>query len=125
MDFPGSSVSLDMDEFSNPDFQECCANFLCSAATEIIPEFAAKAYKAGIEIVETRNTAEPVLITSMFMTMMLHFGESAATECPLIRKRVRDDCIWSEGSAAPWRRAPSYLVVSECLQTQVTPTNIP
>jgi hypothetical protein len=112
MDFPGSSVSLDVSEFAKPCFQNAFASFLCRAALENIPCFAEKAHKAGVEVVETRGTPDPSLVTTMFMTMIRQFGESVTAECPLIRKRIHDDRIWSERATSPWRRSPAYLIVS-------------
>jgi hypothetical protein len=109
MSFPGSSVALTSEEFSKTCFQENFASFLCRVATEKIPLFAEKSQKAGIEVVETREAANPALITSMLMIMLRQFG--VPVNVPPFQKRVRDDCVWSEGSSGPWRRSPSYLVV--------------
>lgn len=109
MNFPGSSIAFDSEEFGKSCFQENLASLLCRAATENIPMFAEKAQKAGVEVVETRDTADPALITSMLMIMLRQC--SVETSCPAFTKRVKDDCVWSKGAAGPWRRAPSYLVV--------------
>jgi hypothetical protein len=111
MNFPGSSVAFPMDEFRKPSFQNNLATFLCRAATENIPRFAARIQKAGVKVIESRGTTNPALITDMLATMLEAFGRPATSDCPLIRKRVYDDCIWSEGAVRPWRRSPAYLVV--------------
>ena len=82
-------------------------------AAEGITQFAAKAFKSGKEVIENRGRPDPSMITSMLMTMLRQIGEDA--DLPAIKKRIQDDCMWSEGATAPWRRSPYYLIVSPLL----------
>ena len=82
-------------------------------ASESYPQFSEKVFKAQTEVAETRGTASPTIITSLLAGMLLQVGYEV--NCPRIRKRIGDDCIWSEGAKAPWRRSPAYLTVSKAI----------
>ncbi|PTU19909.1 hypothetical protein P175DRAFT_0547899, partial [Aspergillus ochraceoroseus IBT 24754] len=101
--FPGTTVSLSCKDFQNPNFQGCLASFLEKASVESLGKFAAKTRKAGIEISEDRNTANPALITQFLMTLLEMNGKRV--NLPVLRKHVKDDACWDK-SRLPWRRSP-------------------
>lgn len=113
-DFPGYAVSIPYSEFAQPSFQENLASFLEQASTESIKQFAAQVFKAGSTVFESRETADPSLITQMLMTLLEVNGHRV--QPPVIRKRVRDEVYWSEGADKPWRRSPYWLVLRVALQ---------
>ena len=57
---------------------------------------------------ESRDTANPTLVTELLMTLLEAHGQRIAPS--LIQKRVRDDVCWASGAENPWRRSPFWLV---------------
>jgi hypothetical protein len=108
-DFPGCAVAIPFSEFTNDSFQNNLAAFLEQASTESIKRFAARTNKAGSSICESRDTADPSLITEMLMTLLEVNGYRIFPA--LMRKRVRDDVCWTNGAENPWRRCPFWLVL--------------
>lgn len=82
--------------------------FLEHACRESVKDFAAHAFKAGTQIFEYRNTAEPGLVTSMLMAILQENGRGIAPK-PL-QKMVRDDVCWKNADK-PWRRLPYWLIL--------------
>lgn len=107
--FPGSAVAVPYSTFTDASFQDSLAGFLEQCSTESIKRFAARAAKAGSFAIETRDTVEPTMITTLLMTLLEVHGRRVST--PLLRKRVRDNVCWSEGAENPWRRLPFWLVM--------------
>jgi hypothetical protein len=112
-DFPGQAISVPLDVYTEPDFQESLAAFLDQASFESIKEFAAVTYKAHAPLVEIRDTPEPTLITSILRSIL----EANGTPCnpTLLRKRVRDTVVF-EKAHKPWRRSPFYLAFRVAIQ---------
>jgi hypothetical protein len=106
-------VVLPASSFETSDFQENLASFLEQASLEPVNEFEAKAHKAGVEVIETRDTTNPALITQFLMTVLESRGERLSV--PLLRKRVRDDVCW-DNAELPWRRSPFWLALRVCMQ---------
>jgi hypothetical protein len=109
-DFPGSSVAIPIETYLEPNFQLNLARFLEQASREPVSRFAPFTRKAGQNIVEERQTADPNLITHCFITLVEALGQHVS-EIPRIRKRVRDDVCWSDGAKFPFRRLPLWLVL--------------
>ena len=66
-------------------------------------------------VFESRDTADPSLITEMLMTLLEVNGHRI--QPPIIRKRIRDEVYWTEGGGDyPWRRSPYWLIVRVALQ---------
>ncbi|OJD29536.1 uncharacterized protein BKCO1_7800036 [Diplodia corticola] len=107
--FPGAAAAISLDIFTNPSFQESLAGFLEQCSSESFPEFASHTHKAGVELVETREPANPALISQLLMTILEALGRK--TKPTLLHKRIRDDVLWGPGSGLPWRRAPYWLVL--------------
>lgn len=107
--FPGATAAITLDIFTNASFQESLADFLEQCSSESFPEFASHTYKAGVELVETRESADPALISQLLMTILEALGHR--TSPTLLQKRIRDDVVWGPGSEIPWRRAPYWLVL--------------
>lgn len=108
-DFPGAAVSVPSTTFAEESFQESLAGYLQQCSTESIKRFAARASKAGSLAVETRDTSDPAMIASLLLTLLEVHGRRVPTT--LLRKRVRDNASWAEGSENPWRRLPFWLVL--------------
>jgi hypothetical protein len=112
-DFPGMAVAIPASEFDSMAFQDNLTGFLEQASLEPIDEFAAKTRKAGVEMAEARDTADPAIITRFLMTLLDTKG--GKINVPVLRKRVRDDVHW-DTAELPWRRSPFWLALRVCLQ---------
>jgi hypothetical protein len=112
-DFPGGSVSIPLPQFLESAFTESLATFLDQASVEPIKQFAAYARKAAVNVVESRDTVEPSLITQMLMTLLEAHG--CRSNPPVLQKRVKDDVCWDH-SEKPWRRSAFWLVLRVCIQ---------
>ncbi|OJJ73414.1 hypothetical protein ASPBRDRAFT_503222 [Aspergillus brasiliensis CBS 101740] len=111
--FPGTAVSLPVEEFTNPTFQASLTDFLERTSTEELEQFAAKARKAGKEVVERRDTADPAIITDFLITLL---GVNGRHICPpALQKRVKDDVCW-DNAELPWRRSPFWLTLRVSIQ---------
>lgn len=76
---------------------------------EFIQQFAHQTYKERATISESRETADPGLITQILMPMLEVNGTRLFPT--IIRKRVRDDVCWTNGAEKPWRRCPFWLIL--------------
>ncbi|KAI0600730.1 hypothetical protein F4775DRAFT_48634 [Biscogniauxia sp. FL1348] len=115
-DFPGHSVRLPYAEFADEEFQKSLATFLEQATTESLYNLSAQAQKAKVSVIETRDTADPALITQMLMPLLESMG--SRFDAPVLRKRVRDDVNHGKGDF-PWRRLPFWLVLRVAAQRQL------
>ena len=113
-DFPGHAVAIPSETFTDPEFQKCIVRFLEQASIENVKDFAAATAKAGSRAFESRDTANPALISQLFMALLEANGSVRATITT--RKRVRDDVCWNDGAENPWRRSAAWLVLRVALQ---------
>jgi len=124
-DLPTSSAAISTTVFEDRSFQRCLANFLPQAGLEAVTEFLAVTRKAGSDVSELRDTTNPALITSLLITLIEGVGQPVVVSP--IRKRVRDEVLWTErlaekkganerkgnhkGDSIPWRRSPFWLLL--------------
>jgi hypothetical protein len=117
-DFPGYAASVSYSTFTQAGFIEELATFLEQASIEPIKRFSARSYKAGTETVESRDTADPGLISQM-LTALLESTQHGRREYPSIsRKRVHDDVCWFDAEK-PWRRSPLWLILRVSIQRRL------
>ncbi|KAL8366658.1 hypothetical protein RB595_010496 [Gaeumannomyces hyphopodioides] len=115
--FPGRSCRLAPDDFHEPCFQQCLANFLEQASMESLRTLEAQATKSGQSISEDRDTTDPALVTEALMSIFEAVGE--ARQPPrLLWKHVRDD-VNMQNSNQPWRRLPFWLVLRVAARRQL------
>ncbi|KAI0025868.1 hypothetical protein F4780DRAFT_774718 [Xylariomycetidae sp. FL0641] len=107
-DFPGRAARLPYAQFANENFQEALARFLEQASMEAIHTLQAHARKANVQVVETRDTTDPALITQMLMPLLEAIGSHY--DAPISTKRVRDEVNFEDG-LQPWRRLPFWLIL--------------
>ena len=69
--------------------------------------------KAGLSTVETRDTADPGLISSMLAALLEANGRRVSPTT--LKKRVHDDVLWNSADM-PWRRLPFWLTLRVTLQ---------
>jgi hypothetical protein len=108
-DFPAAVVALPSVEFEDLAFRTQLASFLQQASIEHISSFTARAKKGSYLAVEPRETVDPSMITQVLLTLLEANGYRVAPT--YLRKRIRDDVCWAEGSEKPWRRSPFWLVL--------------
>ena len=113
-DFPGSGVAVPLSTFGNTQFQDVLASFLEQASLEDVKEFAPVSNKARAGAYEIRDSVDPSIITQMLMSILEANGHRVPPV--VLRKRVRDDVIWTDGAERPWRRSSFYLVLRVALQ---------
>ncbi|KAI1839746.1 hypothetical protein JX266_014039 [Neoarthrinium moseri] len=77
----------------------------------------ATAKKAGVSMVEVRDTTDPALITQMLLPLLEAVGSHFNT--PLLRKHVRDD-VNIDNAEFPWRRLPFWLILRVAVQRQLS-----
>ncbi|KAI1637344.1 hypothetical protein F4809DRAFT_649926 [Biscogniauxia mediterranea] len=107
-DFPGVAVQIPSSVFEDRDFLDGISTFLEQASRESTQQSSEYVSKAGKRIVETRDSPNPVLITSFLTALLEANGKRISPK--LLRKRVRDDVCWFN-SEVPWRRLPYWLVL--------------
>ena len=112
-DFPGSSASLPSEKFFNSGFQKNLARFLEESSNVAFDRFSPHTRKAGTSVVETRDTADPSLISGMLMSLLEANGTRSYPT--LLRKRVRDDVCWNN-SEISWRRSSFWLILRVSVQ---------
>ncbi|KAK0740027.1 hypothetical protein B0T18DRAFT_490812 [Schizothecium vesticola] len=112
-DFPGRAAQIPLAVFSDKLLMEQLAVFMDQAGSEQLDRFMARARKAGVSIPETRDSANPALVSQMLMPMIEAIGSSV--DVPRLRKRVRDDASICNADQ-PWRRLPFWLVLRVAVQ---------
>ncbi|CAK7216900.1 hypothetical protein SEUCBS140593_003022 [Sporothrix eucalyptigena] len=115
--FPSRAAQIPVNDFNATNFQSTLAAFLDQARSEYISHLADKASKAGRDIAEVRNAANPDLITHMLLSLIQGIGRTAVVEP--IKKRVRDDVSFGDGEK-PWRRLPAWLILRVFMQRQMS-----
>ncbi|CAG7937273.1 unnamed protein product [Penicillium salamii] len=111
--FPGMAVAFRASDFESVTFQDNLTAFLEQASLEPVDEFAAKTRKAGVDLAEVRDTADPAIITRFLMTLL--DAKGGKINPPILKKRVRDDVYW-DNAELPWRRSPFWLALRVCVQ---------
>jgi hypothetical protein len=113
--YPGPVIAVDAKKVKDPSFLDNLASFLESMDVHIQNEAMPVSKKAGLEPVETRDTASPVFITEM-LTGILHGIGQEVDNVTRFQKKIRDDVIYGNDKD-PWRRSPLYLVLRVAMQS--------
>ncbi|KAG6871795.1 hypothetical protein C0995_016568, partial [Termitomyces sp. Mi166 len=77
---------------------------------------AASTRKAGSEVFEVRDTADPHYITQLLTCILRGCPGSQPAGIERIEKRVRNEIMWKK-TYAPWRRSPLWLIIRVAIQT--------
>ncbi|CAG7953145.1 unnamed protein product [Penicillium salamii] len=107
------AVAFPASGFKSATFQNNLTAFLEQASLERIDKFAAKTRKAGVDLAEARDTADPAMITRFLMTLLDTKGKKINPR--VLKKRVRDDVYW-DNAELPWRRSSFWLALRVCVQ---------
>ena len=113
--FPADSIVIPWTTASTLPFRVQLAKFLADMSTQCIPSLSPVSVKAGLDVPEIKDTANPKMICYMAMNALIAYGVRKPSQFA-IAKRVRDDVLWKK-ALLPWRRNPLWLVVRIGLQT--------
>ncbi|KAI1337630.1 hypothetical protein F5Y15DRAFT_389781 [Xylariaceae sp. FL0016] len=116
-EFPGRSVQLPSARFQDAQFRDNLATFLSQASLEAIHYLQAQTCKAGVSVIETRDTTDPALITQMLMSLLEAVG--SYTRPYTMCKRIRDE-VNMEKIGIPWRRLPLWLILRVATQRHLS-----
>lgn len=117
--FPGRAVTCSAALLSDPHFCSQLAGTLVRLNSEAIDICTATTKKAGNIVKEERDTTDPALVVDYLMNVLSVLGEDRETI--ILKKRTRDDVLWSNAKA-PWRRAPIWLVLKIAVQRALMST---
>lgn len=115
-EFPERAVEIAWEKFCDVSFQQNLARFLEQAAQEPLQRFAATTVKAGVSVIETRDTTDPGLIHGFLMSLLAAVGTMSNVK--KVRKRVRDDVHVHKGGLV-WRRNPVWLALRVTISRQL------
>ena len=112
--FPAHAVSLPWSTFTVPSFRRELAQRLSQLDAEVIEEMLPQSHKAGSSTGEVRDTSHPGLVSDMLMSILAALGKPFKVQ--QIRKRTRDDVLWSN-CLLPWRRSALWLTLRVTMQS--------
>ncbi|PYI01554.1 hypothetical protein BO78DRAFT_423452 [Aspergillus sclerotiicarbonarius CBS 121057] len=112
--FPGQSVAIPADRLDDTGFCSCLGGEISHLSVETVDEMVPTTKKAGVRVLEGRDTAHPGLITEGLMIQLLALGRH--NDWPCFDKHMRDEVNWRD-SRLPWRRSPYWFVMRVALQT--------
>ena len=73
-----------------------------------------QSFKSDSRNPETRDTADPAIVSDLLMAILGAVGEPASIV--RVQKRTRDDVLWTNADV-PWRRSPLWLAIRATMQT--------
>ncbi|KAK3326775.1 hypothetical protein B0H66DRAFT_551657 [Apodospora peruviana] len=116
--FPSASVLVPTTHAGNPRFQKTLASTI--AQLDEFMDVAGQEKGRAPEI--DRDTADPRLVTSMIMSMLLALGSKS--ELPAISKRCREEVFLEPGRRSPWRRSALWFMIRVTLQLTLEPARL-
>lgn len=114
--FPADSIVIPWTTASTLTFRVQLAKFLADMIAQCIPSMSPVSVKAGLEVPEIKDTANPKMILHMAMNALVAYGVRRLSRFAVV-KRIRDDVLWKKKALLPWRRNPLWLVIRIGLQT--------
>jgi hypothetical protein len=111
--FPGPAVEVSTELFANEWFLEELTSFLTQMDVDVL-DSAATTTKAGSEVREVRESADPKYISGLLVGILRGFGQPA--DVHRITKRIGDEVLWKDAEK-PWRRSGLWLIIRVALQT--------
>ena len=112
--FPASAVEIQNSIFDDVHFRDSLVCRLQQLHSQSISEMNSFIRKTSQHSKAVYESADPSLVTEMFMTILATFGNWIHVQ--QIQKRDRDDVLCS-GDARPWRRSPLWLLIKITIQT--------
>ncbi|KAF8309218.1 hypothetical protein DL93DRAFT_2158528 [Clavulina sp. PMI_390] len=112
--YPGPAIDIPLSWQQDSDFIAELASFISQLCYRTFDDAAAATKKAGVQVVEERQTIHSRYITSFFTGVLRGIGEIA--DVKRIIKRIADNVSW-RNKFLPWRRSPLWLLIRVALQT--------
>ncbi|CAE7230403.1 unnamed protein product, partial [Rhizoctonia solani] len=117
--FPGPIVQLPNSVANDRDFITEVANILVQMDTEIFEKAHPTTRKAGMDVLESRDSVNPNYFIQYFFGFLRGMGTNVDTS--RVVKRLADEVLWMN-ARNPWRRSPIWLIVRVVLQTSFDST---
>ncbi|KAK7434635.1 hypothetical protein VKT23_020101 [Stygiomarasmius scandens] len=117
--YPGPAIAVPVHHFENPLFVHELASFLVQMNSDGLDSMA-MTKKAGVAVVEERETPSPRYITTLLTGIMRGIGSPA--DVFRIRKRISDEVLWKD-ARLPWRRSMVWLVIRVAMQLHLSDTS--
>ncbi|KAK0877257.1 hypothetical protein LTR87_008871 [Friedmanniomyces endolithicus] len=114
--FPGSAVDVDFAVFKESGFAAATAHTLAKMSHQAAPGMQPQIRKAGELVDEDRDTADPAMVSEVFMGFLRSIGRSV--QVTAISKNTREEVMWND-ARSPWRRSPVWLVLRVSLQLKL------
>lgn len=111
--FPGPSLAMSLDNFSNPEFLDTTVDTLERMSHEEVAGTKIKVRKAGQDHDEDRDTTHPKVVTELFMAFLRPMCESC--ELSRICKNTREEVMY-RNARFPWRRSSTWLMARVAMQ---------
>ncbi|VDB86671.1 unnamed protein product [Peniophora sp. CBMAI 1063] len=115
IDYPGPAISVPVNVCSTQGFRDNLALFLSSMDVDAL-DATPKTSKAGAEVDEVRNTADPKYISQLLVGILHGVPGSSNPDARRVTKHVADEVMWSN-AFKPWRRLPLWLILRVSIQT--------
>ena len=120
--FPGRAILLPAQIFHNSKFINELVDFIHRLDIEQVDEVMSKSRKAYTEVVESRDSAHPRLVTELLMSIIAPYG--TFIQAVSVEKRTRDDVCWSN-TLNPWRRSPTWITLKVAIQLVLANSGLP
>ncbi|POS70805.1 hypothetical protein DHEL01_v210801 [Diaporthe helianthi] len=111
--FPGQAVAVPAKILDQPDFVTMVANTLSTMSCQQVPGMQPQSLKSGQLHDELRDTANPAMVSELFMGVLAGIGTPISVSS--ISKNTRDEVLWDHAKF-PWRRSPMWLLIRVSLQ---------
>jgi hypothetical protein len=115
--YPGPAIEVPNTTANDIGFIEEISSFLAQMSRDILKGSTAKTTKAGSEVAEVRDSADPHYISQLFTGILRGMGREV--EPRRVVKRIADEVLW-DNTYKPWRRSPLWLIIRVALQTSLT-----
>jgi hypothetical protein len=115
--FPDKAIEIPTSTLENHHFRQELASFLAQMDMEIL-DSTATSKKAGTQVQEPRDTADPHYITDLFFVILRGHPDAVPSDTRAVRKRIENDIVWHD-AYLPWRRSPLWLILRVSIQTSI------
>lgn len=110
--FPGPSLLIDEDQFSNTGLQSVLTKTLSKLSVQTVPGITDfKGYG------DFQDTQHPGLVTELIVAFLQPIGQKGSSK--RIWKHTREDVLCKKGGP-PWRRSPLWLLIRVVMQILFT-----
>jgi hypothetical protein len=114
--FPSYVTRIPIERFREEGLIDALSGTIATMSFEEVEEFQPKVRKGGGQHSETRDTANPSLVTDYLINVLSAFG-GPMSNAHCISKNTREDVLWSD-ALLPWRRSPLWLLIRVAMQLE-------